>query len=210
MSTHCPNLQELRIGSIKHLGPMTVFQLSHPEAEKICTVARGLRTLQICPYVTESDDDSENAKQHHCLGRVLQGAKELRNLASSGLTICSLDDEDGSFHLRGRTDFGLSLGKQWPHLTELTLREACIEARDLMSILRAHKETLRELILSELIWPGEESWEGFGKETDISSSYISLGQEGSTTSAPASTNLCVSHPCGHRCLPQHTSRRDQN
>ena len=143
---------------------MTIFQLSDIETEKMAAVARDLTTLRLYPYVTKGDDGSEYAKQSGCLGRLLGEAKGLRNLSSSSW---ALDyeglDEDLVWNERP-ADFGLFLGKQWPHLTKLTLKEACVEARDLMMILRAHTESLCELRLVGIRLLGKEGWEHLGKK----------------------------------------------
>ena len=153
VSTHCQRLKELRIGSNHYRAPMTVFQLSDIETEKIAAAARGLTTLRLYTYVTNDDDGSAYAKQYSYLGRLLQEAQGLRNLSSSGY--CggweeSADDDDEDPVYNERTNFSLFLGKQWPYLTKLTLKAARVKARNLMTILRAHTESLRELRLVDI------------------------------------------------------------
>ena len=83
ISTHCQGLKELHLGSMRHKAPMTIFQLSDFAIERIAAVARDLTILRVYPYVMADDDGSECAKQRHCLRRLLQEAKGLRNLSSS-------------------------------------------------------------------------------------------------------------------------------
>ena len=113
---------------------MTIFQLSDTDTEKVRTMIRCLSTLQLHPYVTKSDDGCEYAKQHDCLV------------------------------VSERTDLGLLLGKVWPHLTKLSLEGACVEAEDLISIVRAHRGNLRDLRLENISLLGNEGWECFGNE----------------------------------------------
>ena len=171
ISAHCPSLKTLCIGSMHYKAPMTIFQLSDNDIENIAIVARGLTTLSIYPYVTDSgDDDSE---QHHCLGRLLYEAWKLRSLSSSSLSRWSFDYKRSVRSGFEKTDllvfdiigFALYNGTQWPHLTQLTLRGACVEARDLISILWVYKESLRELSLGDIAFLGEDGWVGFGQET---------------------------------------------
>ena len=165
ITTHCPNLEELHVGSECHRAPMTIFHLSDDETKEIRPMARRLRTLRIYPYITRSDDRLENAREHKCLEIFLREAKELRILYSSSwaLNYDELEESDDENQEPG-TDFGLLLGKQWPKLTELSLSGACMEAKDLMSILRAHKESIRKLSLRAMGLFGEEGWDQFGKE----------------------------------------------
>ena len=170
ISMHCQRLRELRIGSTQYKAPMTIFQLSNIETEKIAAVARNLTTLGLYPYVTKGHDGSEYAKQYGCLGQFLQEAKGLRNLSSSGCisdyegSDASAADDDEYLVWNERTAFGPLLGKQWPYLTKLTLKAACVEARDLMTILRAHTESLRELRLVHIYLYGKERWDHLGTE----------------------------------------------
>ena len=169
ISTRCPSLKELRIGSMQYKAPMTIFQLSDTYTKKVRTMARRLRTLRLYPYVTKSDDPSEYAKQHYCLGLLLREAKELRKLSSSRWALdynesAESDDEDEQLASNKDTDFGLFLGKHWPQLTELTLRDACMKAEDLMSILRVHRGSLRDLCLECISLHGKGRWEHVGKE----------------------------------------------
>ena len=171
LSTHCRSLTELRIGSMDYKAPMTIFQLSRIDTEKICTMFRGLTTLQIYPYIAKSDNHLDCAKQYYSLGRLLQETKELRVLSSSEW--CLDEDPDGSEesddgnedHVWSeRTDFGIFCGEVWPHLTKLKLEWASVKAGDLMSIVRAHRGSLRELSLTGISLLDEEGWEHFGKE----------------------------------------------
>ena len=172
ISADSPRLQELRIGSMRYKAPTTIFQLSDTEFEKVATVARGLTTLSIYPYVAYSDDDSEDTKQHHCLRRLLQEAKKLRSLSSSSLSRWPFDYEgsdqsdfdEANLLVFDSIDLRLHPRKQWPALNQVTLRGACVEAKDLMSILWAHKESLRELNLGDIVLLGEDRWVHFGKE----------------------------------------------
>lgn len=66
--------------------------------------------------------------------------------------------------LSERTDLGMLLGKVWPHLTKLSLEGACVEAEDLISIVRAHRGSLRDLRLENISLLGNEGWERFGNE----------------------------------------------
>ena len=173
ISTQSPRLQELRIGSMRYKAPMTIFQLSDAEIEKIATVPRGLTTLRLHPYLTQSDDDSEYARQRRCLGLLVREARGLRSLSSSGLikwpvhlAWSQVDESAGEdIFISERPDFDLYLGKQWPHLTQLTLSGACMEARYLKSILWAHKESLRELSLRSIVFFGADGWDDFAMET---------------------------------------------
>ena len=173
ISTHSPRLQELRIGSMRYKAPMTIFQLSDSKIEKIAIVARGLTTLRLHLYLAKSDPSSKKARQRHCLGLLLRDARGLRSLSSSGLTTWPVHQawtqeyefaEDAVF-ISERPDFDLYLGRQWPHLTQLTLRGAYMDARYLMSILRAHKESLRELNLRSIVVFGADGWDDFAMET---------------------------------------------
>ena len=167
MSTHRPRLQELRIGSRHNRAPITIFQLSDMEIEQIAAMARDLTTLGLHLYVHMGDDSSEYAK--HCLRRLTQEAKGLRNLSTSN---CALRYEgsdksaDDNQYLvwSERYDFRFSLGKQWHHLTKLALKDARVGARDLMITFRAHAESLRELSLVNMALLGEERWEYLGTE----------------------------------------------
>ena len=152
---------------------MSIFHLSDAEIKKLAIVARGLTTLRLHPYLTKSDPSSKNARQRHCLGLLLREARGLRSLSSSGLTTWPVHQawtqeyefaEDAVF-ISERPDFDLYLGKQWPHLTQLTLSWAYMEARYLMSILWAHKESLRELSLRSIVFFGADGWDDFGMET---------------------------------------------
>ena len=169
MSTHRLRIKELRIGSRHYRAPITIFQLSDIEIDQTAAMARDLTTLRLHPYVRKGDDSSEYAEQHHCLRRLLQEAKGLRNLSISHCALHyegsdkSADDEEGLVG-SARTAFHLSLGKQWPHLTKLKLKDARVEARDLMMIFRAHAESLRELSLVHMALLGKERWEHLGTE----------------------------------------------
>ena len=55
-------------------------------------------------------------------------------------------------------DYGMFCGKVWPHLIKLFLQsdsKARVKVEDLMSIIRAHKESLREVSLNGhfVAWP---------------------------------------------------------
>ena len=157
VSTHCSSLKELRIGSTEYKAPMTIFQLSDVELEKTAAVARDLTTLRLYAYVTKLDDCSEYLKLCSSLRILLNEAKGLRNLSSSSwIPEDLLSDEP--------PDFGLFLGEPWRYLTKLTLREARVEARDLMMGLRAHMESLRELRLVDIQLLGKGGWEHVGTE----------------------------------------------
>ena len=169
ISTHCPSLKELKIGSMVYKGPMTtIFQLSDTDTEKVRIMVRRLTTLQLHPHITKSDDGPEYAKQHHCLELLLQEAKELRKLSLSTLSLDDDSEESGEGNedivLNERTDFGMLLGKVWPHLTHLFLSSASLKAGDLMSIIRAHRGSLRDLSLDGIFLLGKEGWEHFGQE----------------------------------------------
>ena len=176
ISTHSPRLQELRIGSMLYTAPMTIFQLPDTQIEKIASLARGLTTLSIYLYVTVDGHDSDNAKQHHCLGTLLQEAKKLHSLSLSSSDEIDFDKDD--LLVLDPTNFGLYLGKQWPHLTQLTLIGACVEARDLMSIFWAHKESLRELSLRGIVFLGADGWDDFSMKTGqiLKLHFVSLFQ----------------------------------
>lgn len=156
------------MASTDYKAPITIFQLSHTDNEKVRTTFRCLTTLQLRPYITKSDDGPEYTKQHHCLELLLQEAKELRPLSSSSRFLEDESEEwdNGSedLVLNERTDFRMFFGKVWPHLTKLILREACVKAGDLMSIVRAPRASLRGLDLESISLLGKEGWEHFGKE----------------------------------------------
>ena len=168
ISAHCSSLKELRIASMDYKAPMNIFQLSNTDAEKFCMTFRCLTTLQLHPYVTKSDNKSEYAKQQHCLKLLLQELQELRTLSSSRWFLEEepgvWDNESEDLVLSERTDFGLFHGKVWPRLTELILREACVKAGDLRSIIRAHRRSLRDLHLESIDLLGKDGWENLGKE----------------------------------------------
>ena len=168
LSMHCPTLKELRIASMYHKAPMTIFQLSDTDIEKARTMFRCLTTLQLHPYVTKSDDGAEYLRQRHCLELLLQEAKELRFLSSSQWYLEDDSEEsdagDDSLTLVRQPDFALLLGKVWPHLTELILKGACMTKRDMMSLVRAHRATLRTLGLENISLLDEVTWEDLGLE----------------------------------------------
>lgn len=129
---------------------MTIFQLSDTNIEKLRPIFGCLTTLQLHPYVTKRGDGPEKAKQHRCLEVLLQEATELRTLFSSGWFLsreCDEPDEPNEENkvlvLSERADFGMFLGKPWPHLTKLVLESACVKAADLMSIVRTQRESPR-------------------------------------------------------------------
>ena len=169
LSMNCPNLKELHIGSWCYKAPLTIFQLSDTDIEKARTMFRCLTTLQFHPYVTKSDDGVEYLRQRHCLELSLQEAKELRFLSSSR---CFLeDDSEGSnaggdnSALNQQPDFAMLLGQVWSHLTDLTLTGACVTKRDMISLVRVHRVTLRTLRLEEISLLDEATWEDLGLET---------------------------------------------
>ena len=173
VSTHCPSLVELNIGSVLDKAPLTIFELSDPDVEKFRIIARRLRTLELHPYVRKNDDCTEYERQRYCLEVLLQKAKELRMLSSSTWFLDeweeSEESEDGNKdHVWSeRVDYGMFCGKVWPHLTKLYLesdRANCVKEGDLMSIIRAHKGSLRELSMAGMSLLGKERWEHFGKE----------------------------------------------
>lgn len=162
LSTHCPSLIELHIGSVLDKAPLTVFELSDPDVEKLRVIARRLRTLELHPYVTKCSDRADHVRQRYCLEVLLQEAKELRMLSSSTWFL----DEDPE-ECSNRIDYGMFCGKVWPHLTKLYLESdgvACVKERDLMSIIRAHRGSLRELSMAGISLLGKQRWEHFGKE----------------------------------------------
>lgn len=168
ISTHCPSLKKLCIASMDYKAPMTIFQLSDTDTEKVRIMARRLTTLQLYPYVTKSADGPEYAKQYHCLELLLQEAKALRILSSSRWLLDEelggSDDGNEDIVSSERTDFGMFLGKVWPHLTKLILTYAWVKARDLMSISRVHRGSLRDLRLASMSLLGADRWEHLGKE----------------------------------------------
>ena len=166
ISTHCPRLKELRIGSTQYKAPMTIFNLFDNGTEKYAAMVRDLTKLRLYPYVAKGDN---GARQYRCLGRFLQEAKELRILSSSRWASDfegwdEAADNDAALVWNLRIDFGFLLGKQWPRLTKLTLKQAWVKAGDLMQILRAHTQSLRELHLMDIYLHGNESWEHLGTE----------------------------------------------
>ena len=168
LSLRCPRLRELRIASPDYHAPMTIFQLSDTDTEKVRTMFRRLTTIQFHLRVAKSDDSIEYAKQHHSLELLLQEAQQLRSLSSSGIfpeyeEEDSVDGNEDSVS-SGLTDFCLLLGKTWFHLTELTLRGGEVKAKDLLSILRTHRGTLRDLNLQSIYLLGKEGWEHLGKD----------------------------------------------
>ena len=168
LSMHCLTLKELRIASIYYKAPITIFRLSDTDIEKARTMFRCLTSLQLHPYVTKSHDDTESFRQHHCLELLLQETKELRSLSSSrwlleGETKGS-DDGNDDLTLTPRPDFAIFLGKVWPHLTELIFLEACVTKGDMMSIVRAHRVSLRTLGLGNILLLDEDGWENLGIE----------------------------------------------
>ena len=168
LSSRCSSLRELRIASPDYNAPMTIFQLSDTDTEKVRTMFRRLTTIQFHLRVAKSDDSPGYAKQHHCLELLLQEAQQLRSLSSGGIIPeyekgDSVDGNDDSV-LSGLTGFCLFLGKTWPHLTELTLRGGEVKAKDLMSIFRTHRGTLRDLNLQSICLLGKKGWEHLGKE----------------------------------------------
>lgn len=139
-----------------------IFQMSVMDTEKLWPMFCGLTILEIHPYVATSDNGLERAEQRHNLGTLLQKAKKLRVLSSSRWY---LEDLHGSEEPHGaRTDFRIFLGKIWPRLTKLELKCAWVEASDLMSIIRAHSGSLRELTLDDISLLNSEGWEQIGKE----------------------------------------------
>lgn len=169
ISIHRPRLKELRIGSMHCRAPTTIFSLSDNEIEETAAMARGLTTLRLHSYVNDADGSSEHAKQHRGLRRLLQEAKGLHNLSTSNCVLhyegsdTAADVHEELFFLE-YTNFPLSLGKQWPHLTKLTLKDTFVTVRDLMMIFRFHTESLRELSLMKIHLLGEETWEHVGTE----------------------------------------------
>ncbi len=148
---------------------MTIFQLADADTARVRTMFRYLTTLSLHPYVTKSDDGLEYAKQRYCLGLLLQECKELRILSLSGWLLDDAEHEesdDGSNDLVSseQIDFGMFVGKVWPHLTKLILREARIKTEDLMSIVRAQRKSLRDLSLGDIVLLGKVGWTHFGKE----------------------------------------------
>lgn len=174
IATHCPSLKELHIGSVLDKAPLTIFELSDPDVEKFRMIARRLRTLELHPYVRKNDDCTEYARQRYCLEVLLQEAKELRMLSSSTWFLDEdpeeseeSDDGNGDHVWSDRIDYGMFCGKVWPHLTKISLvsdGRARVRVGDLMSIIRAHKGSLRELSLTGISLLGKEGWEHFGRE----------------------------------------------
>ena len=169
ISTHCPSLKELHIASKDDKAPMTIFQLANADTARVRTMFRYLTTLTLHPYVTKSDDGFEYAKQRYCLGLLLQESKELRILSLSGWLLDDeeveeSDDESESFGSSEHIDFGIFVGKVWPHLSKLILREARMKGENLMSIIRAQRGSLRDLILEGISLLDKVGWTQFGKE----------------------------------------------
>ena len=140
-------------------------------------MARRLKTLQLHPYVTKSDGCTDSARQRYCLEVLLQEAKELRTLSSSTWFLDeefeeseeSEESDDGNEDpfWSDRTNFGMFRGKVWPHLTKLSLKTygcARVKVGDLMSIIGAHRGSLRELSMCGISLLGKEGWEHFGRQ----------------------------------------------
>ena len=168
LSIYCPTLKELSIASMYYKAPMTIFELPDTDIEKARTMFHRLTSLQLHPYVTKSDDGAEFLRQRHCLELLLQEAKELRFLSSSQWYLKDdsekLDAEDDNLALNQQPDLAILLGKVWPHLTELILKDACVPKKDLMSLVRGHRVTLRTLELVNIMLFGEVTWEDLGLE----------------------------------------------
>lgn len=168
ISKHCPRLEKLRIGTVESQAPLTVFQMTGTDTEGLRNTFRSLTTLKLHLNVTMSEYGPEYEELRHCLDLLLQEAKNLRILSTSG---CFPHEEfDDPFfgpvypESSHCFDFGLFLGKQWPHLTKLSLKNAWVNSEDLMSVLRAHRVSLRDVRLVNLAFGDEESWEHLGKE----------------------------------------------
>ena len=98
----------------------------------------------------------------------MQEAKELRSLSSSR---CFLEDDSEGSNAGGdnsaliqQPDFAMLLGQVWSHLTDLTLTGARVTKRDMMSLVRVHRVTLRTLRLEEISLLDEATWEDLGLE----------------------------------------------
>ena len=168
LSMHSPTLEELRLASMYYKAPTTIFELSDTDIEKARTIFRRLTSLQLHPYVTKSDDGAGYLRRRHCLELLLQGAKELRFLSSSQWYLEDdseeVDGEDDNVTLIQKPDLTILFGKVWPHLTELILKGVCVTKRDLMSLVRCHRVTLRTLELANILLFGEVTWEDLGLE----------------------------------------------
>ena len=195
VSTHSPSLNELCIGSMDYQIPMTIFQWSVIGTKRVRTMFRGLTALKLHPYVAISDNGLECAEQRSCLELLMQETKELRVLCSSRWFLDDdsheseeFDDENENSVWPERTGFGILRGKVWPHLTELILESGCVKAEDLMSIVRAHKETLRKLSLDRISLIGGEGWEHFSKEIGqvLELRYVRVSQLGHNSIANTS------------------------
>lgn len=168
ISEHCPRLEKLRIGSVGSQAPMTVFQMIGTDTERLRNTFRCLTTLKLHLKITKTKYGPEYENLHHCLDLVLREAKNLRSLSLSGYYPDEeLDDpHTGPMFLKPSHCFGfdLLLGKQRPHLTKLSLKKAWVDAESLISILRAHRVSLRDLRLVDLALGDDESWEHLTKE----------------------------------------------
>ena len=169
LSMHCPTLKELRIASMYYKAPMTIFELPDTDIERARTMFRRLTSLQLHPYVTKSDDDdAEYLRQRHCLELLLQEAKELRSLSSSQWYLEDdseeSDSEDDNVTLIEQPDLAILLGNVWPHLTELIVKGACVTKKEMMSLVRDHRATLRTLELVNMSLLDEVTWEDLGLE----------------------------------------------
>lgn len=168
ISKQRPRLEKLRIGSVKSQAPMTVFQMTSIDTERLRKTFLSLTTLKLHLNATMSEYGPEYEKLRHRLDLLLQEAKNLRILSSSG---CFPDGEldDPTFgpvypESSHCFDFDMFLGKQWPYLTKLSLKNAWVNAEDLISVLRAHSVSLRDVRLVNLAFGDEENWDHLGKE----------------------------------------------
>lgn len=99
--------------------------------------------------------------------RILSSSSWSLHYYEEGEELEESDDGSEDLALSKHTSLGILLGKVWPHLTKLISSEGCVKAGDLMSIVGAHRGSLRDLSLNGISLLGEEGWEPwehFGKE----------------------------------------------